>query len=159
MTFYLGAVLVAAVVVWMVVRPLFTGGSAPVGPADDEPTEAESRKRTALLQLRDVEQDYATGKLDERDYAELRHEVAGEALEAIRTRDLERERAAALSSESGPSRNAERTLAPPVLASVCSACGYVLETGSRFCSACGLAVAAGVPGGTSSPAASDRALA
>ena len=129
MIFYLGATLIAGVVIWIIIHPLFTGRSALAGRAPEEPTEAESRKRIALLALRDAEHDHAAGKLDIVDYRELRSELAAEAIEAIAQVDRARARDAA---------EGEALSEPGV--EYCSECEHELEPASRFCSACGAKV-------------------
>jgi len=131
LTLILGIALVTGVVVWVVVHPITAGRSAPIQRAEHEPTEAESRKRIALLALRDVELDYQTGKLDTGDYRELRAEAAARALAAIDAVELgDRGVGGSGPHSSGPEDLAEG-LEP------CRDCGYRVEPGSRFCSSCG----------------------
>ena len=129
--FYLGAFLIASVVIWAIVSPLVTGKEAPTGRGKDEPSEAEAKKRVALLALRDVEQDRFTGKLDDADYGELRGELVAEALQAIDEAEGEPERRYRRSSVADPGTSPR----------FCSTCGHRLEVDSRFCSDCGVRVA------------------
>ena len=129
----LGALLLVAAVVIFILQPLITGQRASLVREDDERSEAEALRRVKLLALRDVEYDYATGKLDEEDYASLKAELSAEALEALEmsereasgvgTEALEREIAAVRAGlESG---------------TTCTSCGFANDEGSRFCASCG----------------------
>lgn len=142
-----GLILVVAVVAF-VLHPVVAGKSATLTRVQDEPTEAEARKRVALLALRDVEYDFATGKLDEADYSALREELASEAIEALAAEEAERE---------GPAKGIEPSEArhPGAVeleelereieayrqelgeALPCERCGHLNETEARFCASCG----------------------
>lgn len=150
-----GAVLVALGVVLFVLQPVLAGRAAPLDRDDDELTEAEARKRVALLALRDVEYDYATGKLDDDDYESLRGELAAEALEALRAEEVEARAADAGEGEPGgyPAARSldelEREIAAYRAALrrgvPCATCGHVNEAGSRFCAQCGSPLEEEVP--------------
>jgi len=145
------AVLLALAVVVFVLYPVVFGQSAPMDREDDELTEAQHRKKIALLALRDVEYDYLAGKLDEPDYRKLKQEIASEALEAIDTEEAEWVARDALARAEGrPSESAEVSAAleaeiAALRASiregiVCSQCGHPNASGSRFCADCGSAL-------------------
>ena len=138
----LGAVLVAAAVVLYVVQPVFSGERAPLASLDEEFTEAEARRHLSLVALRDVEYDFATGKIDERDYRRLRDELAREALDALREVRRGRER----TRGSPPARDTladdlEREIAAYRAAlragTVCDRCGSANLEVALFCAACG----------------------
>jgi hypothetical protein len=145
--------LFAGAVMFFVLQPLLSGRSAPMGWSDEEMTDAEAKRRVSLLALRDVEYDRVTGKLDERDYQELKREISGEALAALAEEHEERRVAAAgirvdpargkgpgvmdLESEVRRVRQGLRSGA------TCRACGHVNPTGSRYCSSCGSALGSG----------------
>jgi hypothetical protein len=133
MVMALGALLLAAAVVFFVLQPLVAGQSAPLGRSDDEMSEVESRRRVKLLALRDVEMDFVTGKLDNEDYRSLKRELSAEALDALHATEREEQGlgTAALEAEIAEVR---RTLASGVS---CGGCGHVNPSGSRFCSTCG----------------------
>ena len=131
MSFFVGVILIAGVVVWTVARPLISGGVTPRGRTGHEPTEAESRRRIALLVLRDVELDYATGKLDAEDYRDLRAEAAAEALAAIQAVDE------VVTDNGDDPSDLTTDVSTPAVPGVCDGCGHVLEAESNFCSACG----------------------
>lgn len=153
-----GALLIVGGVVAYVLHPLLTGTRAPLTREEDEPSEADARKRVALLALRDVEYDFATGKLDEADYEELREEIGVEALAALEAQEAERdlpEAGAAADAEPGgyPAARSVDELEREIAAYraalrkavVCPSCQHLNEPGSRFCALCGTAT--GVGGG------------
>lgn len=146
----LAGLLVVLAVVLFILQPVLTGEEAPMHRQDDEPTEAEARKRVALLALRDVEYDFATGKLDQGDYEGLRGELAAEALAA-----LDAEAAVTPGGPEGGSggtasarmaRSRERDDLEAEIArfraalregTACGECGEANPAGSRFCGGCG----------------------
>ena len=140
-----GALLLVGLTVFLILQPILTGQGAPLAASKDEPTEAQFRKRVSLLQLRDVEYEFAMGKLGEVDYRALKAEISAEALAAIREEEggepqdpdsteargdaeLEREIAAIRERISG--------------GRFCSECGHPNAAGSRFCAECGTRLAA-----------------
>ena len=146
MGFFIGAALVAAAVVLFIVQPVAKGLHASLEREEDELTETEARKRVALLALRDVEYDYLAGKLDENDYRSLKGELTAEALAALEAD--ERVRSGRFSGEAAEALEAEIAEARAGLRSgaFCSDCGFANEPGSRFCSACGHALAGALTG-------------
>jgi hypothetical protein len=96
--------------------------------AEEEPEPASRRERVSLYAaLRDLEQDFETGKVSEEDYRTLRDDL--------------RARAAALLQQ-------EREAQPRAAASLrlveaphCPACGATPRSGDRFCAACGARLA------------------
>lgn len=153
MTVLLPALLLAIAVVFFVLHPVISGQSAPMDREDEELTEAQHRKRTALFALRDVEYDYLAGKLDDADYRKLKQEIAAEAFAAIDAEEAEwaaREGARrAAGGPTGPalvegSGGVEEEIAQ-LRASirdgmVCPHCGHPNAQGSRFCGDCGAAL-------------------
>jgi hypothetical protein len=139
------AVAIAALV--LVLEPLArrTGHLESLG-LPDEPDltpieESESPKVQALLALKEIEFDRATGKLSDEDYGELKTRYGREALAAM---DAERELAVAV-EESGDAdplealiRQARKGLR------VCPACGPRPEASAAFCSECGRALTGAV---------------
>ena len=136
MSVVVGAVLLIAAVVLFVLQPMLSGQRASLHRELDEPTEAESRRRVTLLALRDVEYDYATGKLDDADYNALKRELAAEALTALERFDAE---TAAGPAGAPPELEAEIARLRGGLRSgtACGACGTVNDAGSLFCAYCG----------------------
>lgn len=144
--------------VFYVIQPVLTGRSAPLDRRSDEPSEIEARKRVALLALRDVEYDFATGKLDDGDYQQLRGELATEALEAMRLEEAATSPGSA--PDSGDTATAARDAIEEEIAryraalkagTACPECRQVNEPGSRFCSNCGFSLAAAPAVASSAP--------
>lgn len=118
MTLLLLSVLMALAAGAWVIQPLLARRAAVL--ADVAPgavLDAEARKRVALASLKEVEYDYAAGKLDEADYREMRDRLSVEALRALRA--------------------AEAVRVPVAAKPVRHACGFVNPGGSRFCAGCG----------------------
>ena len=136
MTAVVGAVLLVAAVVLYILQPMLSGRGASLHRELDEPTEAESRRRVTLLALRDVEYDYATGKLNEEDYRSLRRELAAEALAALEHADAE---AAAGPAAAPPELEEEiaRLRGGLRTGATCAVCGTANDADSRFCAHCG----------------------
>lgn len=142
MMILLGAVLVAAAVVLYVVQPIFSGEKAPLARLDEEFTEAEARRHLSLVALRDVEYDYATGKVDENDYRRLRDELAREALAALReVRRSQEEAGAAPPPQDAVADDLEREIAAYRAAlrsgTLCDRCGSANIGKALFCATCG----------------------
>ena len=136
MSVIIGAVLLVAAVVLYILQPMLSGQRASLHRELDEPTEAEARRRVTLLALRDVEYDYATGKLDETDYRALKRELAAEAIDALDQAEAE---AAAGPGSAPPELEDEIAKLRTGLraGTTCSSCGSTNEGGSLFCAYCG----------------------
>jgi hypothetical protein len=124
-----GALVLAVLVLWILLRPL--ARRVPEAPEPDEPIPAEETRRgQALAALTDLEFDHATGKLSDDDYGELRRRHGKAAL--------------ALLDEPGPPLSAEALVARRLEAIergvVCPTCGPRPEPDARFCSTCGRAI-------------------
>ena len=140
MTLFIGASLVALAVVLFILQPVVKGLHASLERDEFELTDTEARKRVALLALRDVEYDFLADKLDEHDYRSLKAELTAEALAALEAD--ERAQGGAGPHEDDLEAEITQIRAGLREGSVCGACGFSNEAGSRFCSACGQAVAA-----------------
>jgi hypothetical protein len=144
----LAAVLVGALVLWLVLQPLIH--PAPSRPPVFEPVDPEETpKGIALSALKEIEFDRETGKLSDADYQFLKAKYTAAALEVLRqeratggagtgsdnvealiaakVRALRSASASASSDPvSAPSRPAE-----------CSSCGPRPEMDAVYCSSCG----------------------
>lgn len=99
-----------------VLYPLFR---EPLGISTIARGAGRERVTTAVDALREIEFDHATGKLSERDYAELKSSYTERAVAAMRA---------------GESDRAHQI--------VCDSCGPRPESDALFCSDCGRALAA-----------------
>lgn len=140
---FVGGGLLAAAVVMYVLLPLVRGEHAPLHRSADEPTEKEHRRRVALSALRDVEYDYATGKLDDDDYRRLKDELSVEALRVLRDGESEadapvpEEEPAPAASDDAIEAEIARIRRGLREGTTCRACAHVNPAGSRFCGSCG----------------------
>ncbi|MDH5804011.1 MAG: zinc ribbon domain-containing protein [Gemmatimonadota bacterium] len=120
-------ILVAGVLVAFILEPLLRASKGVSGPVEDdfvELEESDSPKIKALLALREIEFDLATGKLSDEDYASLKGKYSKLALQAIGEEKSEEERAEKAGAVSGEN-------------SACPSCGPRPETTALFCSDCG----------------------
>lgn len=135
------AVALGALVLWYILSPLFrpaTAAPAFLDPLDPE----ETRRGIALIALKEIDFDRATGKLSDADYQALKEKYTHEAVAAMREEDVSVDPVEALIAERA------RTLGPAEAVAggqVCPRCGPRPEPDARFCSNCG--------GGLVSPAA------
>ena len=138
----LAGVAVAAVALVVVLEPLLRNRpDQPATPEEDAGEafapveESESPKIQALLALKEIEFDRATGKLSDDDYAQLKARYAKRALAAI---DAEETASGAVAAAEAGDDPAEALIrAARDHASVCPVCGPRPETGAAFCSECG----------------------
>jgi hypothetical protein len=136
------ATLVLALVLWLVFGPLLerrghASGMLPPEPPDPE----ETRRGAALLALKEIEFDRATGKLNDADYELLKARYSVEAVAALK----EEEGAIATATDAPEAMIAARLAALRSAgaseASVsCARCGPRPEADARYCSTCGLPV-------------------
>lgn len=138
----IAGIAVAFVAVGTVLQPLLARGPRAV-PADSEGDasvefedieESASPKVQALLALREIEFDRATGKLSDEDYEELKAKYSRVALDAIR-----REEAGEVPG-TGPEEDAAEALVRKVAQGgipICPNCGPRPEADAAFCSDCG----------------------
>ena len=119
-----------------ILLPLLRGGEARIDSDPGDLKEEDAKKKALLFALRDVEYDFATGKLDDRDYQSLKSELAHEALAVMETPEAAE---AALASEAleAEIRRVREGLRE---GTTCRRCGRVNDSGSQFCSRCGFAV-------------------
>ncbi|GMR12475.1 MAG: hypothetical protein BMS9Abin29_0664 [Gemmatimonadota bacterium] len=143
MVLIVGAALLTGGVILFILLPVIRGGRASLERSEDELTESEAKKRVSLLALRDVEYDFATGKLDEGDYKDLKREISREALSALREVEAEGDRrlrrAKGSADEEAGGIEAEIAAVREGLrrGTTCHTCGHSNADGSRFCAGCG----------------------
>jgi Double zinc ribbon len=133
--------IVAAAVVALVLEPLVRRTSVTTQPDDFdmdivELEEMDSPKIRALLALREIEFDKATGKLSDEDYGRLKSQYAGEALEAIAVEEREQEVQGVSASGEDPAEHAVASRRSGEKRE-CPTCGVRPEPGAVFCSQCG----------------------
>lgn len=128
-----GALILVGAVVAYILAPVIQDRRASLEREEDELSDAQAARRVALLALRDVEYDYQTGKLDEKDYREVKRQLSAEALAAMKALEEEGGRDA-LEAEIADMRQGLRA------GNVCEICGFRNPGGSRFCGACGTAL-------------------
>ena len=139
MSVLIGGVLLAAGVMLFILEPVFSGRSAPLYDGDDGYDEGAARRRVALTALRDLEYDRATGKLDERDYGQLKTELSREALRHLGPEEGEE------GNDGPPVDRASRELEAEIAqlrraireGMQCVACEHLNRLGARFCARCG----------------------
>jgi hypothetical protein len=133
----LAGVAVAVAVLALVLEPLVRRPGLDALGAPDEPEatpieESDSRKVQALLALKEIEFDRATGKLSDDDYAELKARYGRDVLAAL---EAEQQQAAAVVGAADPAEALIRSVRHDL--QVCPHCGPRPETGAAFCSECG----------------------
>lgn len=133
-------IIVALAALALVMEPLFRAsilGSSAIeveraSPEENrEFDELESPKIKALMALREIEFDRATGKLSDEDYLALKSRYSKRALEAIEAEE---------SREGGEADEVEaviRRARDQLRTPVCPSCGPRLEGDAAFCSECG----------------------
>lgn len=135
---------VAIAAVGLVLEPLLRGAPHAFSPAptaqnpDLELTdlsESSSPKVQALLALKEIEFDRATGKLSDEDYRSLKQRYAREAVTAIGAEAGEE--AVSPSDEGGDAAEAAVTRLKTRQSAACATCGVPAEPGAAFCSRCG----------------------
>ena len=130
-------VIVATVALALVLEPLlrpagFSRLSGAVEPDFQDIEESDSPKVQALLALREIDFDRATGKLSDADYADLRKKYAAMVLEAVQG-----EEAAATAVDGDDAAEAAIERIKSIQLEHCPTCNLQLEPGSAFCSNCG----------------------
>jgi hypothetical protein len=107
----LAALLLGFTLIWIVFEPLVGGHRRPESLSPDPPELEATAHGAALIALKDLELDYATGKLSASDYDELRVRFTAAAVASLRQ-----------TGPDGPS---------------CPSCGPRSEQDAVFCSECG----------------------
>jgi len=126
----IASALLGLIVLGLVLGPLFEAGRT-ADPGWLEPLDPEETRRgVALIALKEIDFDRATGKLSDADYETLKARYTSEALAALREDE-----------SSGPDAVealiAERAQGLAAGVRYCTECGRPLAVGARFCSECG----------------------
>lgn len=146
----IAAVCLGALVLWLILMPLYQPVRAEPDYVEPEDPE-ETRRGIALIALKEIDFDRATGKLSDADYEFLKSKYTAEALAAIRE-----EAPAPAAAGATPSLRCARCGAHPEpgakfctgcgaslsTATACPSCRAPFEPGTRFCTSCGTPVAA-----------------
>jgi len=136
------ALFLGLLVLWMILEPLYRPAVA--APAWEEPEDPEETRRgIALIALKEIDFDRATGKLSDTDYEVLKARYAREALDALEEEG--HSPAAAGSTDDAierliAGRVAELDAAPghaDAGSPICPNCGPRPEPDALFCSSCG----------------------
>ncbi len=140
-TTIVGLVLVLAAAFY-VAWPLLSGApaAADTGVAtDDAPSDPEHEKDLALRAIREADFDHRTGKLSDEDYASLRDELEGRALNAMAEIDAANALHAVPTSTSAtpPAASTSTARAAAEPGGFCPACGVRFARDARFCPGCG----------------------
>ncbi len=128
----IAATVVMFALLWLIVQPMVLPGGSTELP-DDPPDVEETDRGRALLALREIEFDQATGKLSDDDFAELHARYTRAAVQAI-----EAEPSAVASSDAIEGMIAARVAAITDGATrFCAQCGGRHVADAAFCATCG----------------------
>ena len=135
----LAGLFVALAALALVLEPLARPATAAAHAAGDDPLadplESESPKVRALVALREIEFDRATGKLSEEDYVRLKAKYEAAAIAAIEAEEAGEQAGVAVIPRAAPA-------AAPGSAA-CPRCGPRPEAAPIFCSSCGRSLVGG----------------
>jgi len=120
------AVLLAAVAMAFLIAPLRSPRAEPAL-VSRQAAHAAAERESVLAALRDLDEDFTTGKLDAADHAQMRAELRARAVALL---------AAERDTGAAPAPRAAR------VPSTCPSCAAATSAGARFCSNCGAALAA-----------------
>lgn len=84
------SLLLAAVVGYYVLAPLFRADAAEaerISAAVSEERDLQSRREMLMAALKDLEDDHATGKIDQKDYSQMKTELSTETIEIMKQLD------------------------------------------------------------------------
>ncbi len=118
---------VGVALLWLVLQPMLLPGPEP-DELRDIPDPEETPRGQALLALKEIEFDRATGKLSDDDYAALHARYTTAALATLANEPSASARVEALIAERTGSRTEVR---------FCSQCGARSTDGAKFCAQCG----------------------
>jgi hypothetical protein len=121
------AVLLAGVAMAFLVAPLRSRDAEP-GWVSPQVSNAAAERESVLAALRDLEEDFDTGKLEAADHAQMRSELRARAARLL-----------------GEERGARLQPAAPAPTPSCPSCAAETTPGARFCSSCGVRLAPSGP--------------
>jgi hypothetical protein len=141
-------VIIAAVVLWFVFRPLFLDRGTL-----EESTRSQSRRRQLIEErervletIRELDFDYRMGKVEEVDYADARGRYEAQAIQAMKSIDNANGKPARSPAQSDVENQVEAEIASLRKSGKglkCSSCGTALAPGAKFCDQCGSPVSRG----------------
>ena len=145
------AFLVGGAALMLILLPLLRPTPTAPAPEWELPDLEETRKGQALIALKEIEFDLATGKLSDADFGELKRKFTNEAVAAMR------EEGGSAAAPAAPAKggSACRRCGPRPEGDAlfcsncgsrlgelaCGGCGEVLPSGAKFCEGCGRAAA------------------
>jgi len=141
------AIALGILVLWLVFEPsLLPGSKGPELPPEPEAPE-ETRRGVALLALKEIEFDRATGKLSDADYEMLKSRYAAEAIAALDAEERAPPPKPNVTASADPEQLVSARLrvlragqSAGAESSACLRCGPRPEPDARFCSRCGLSL-------------------
>jgi hypothetical protein len=135
----IAGVAVAIAALALILEPVARPSPAPAPDAADDDEipldESASPKVQALLALKEIEFDRATGKLSDEDFERLRARYSRQALSALDAEEAGEARLAAVATADDPAEALIRAARTGLR--VCPACGPRPEADAAFCSECG----------------------
>ena len=127
----LAAGLVGVALLWLVLQPLLLPMET-VETLADIPDPEETPRGQALLALKEIEFDRATGKLSDEDFTSLHARYTTAALATLASEAPAGDRVEAILADRAAPRGEH---------SFCAECGARLPTDAKFCASCGHAIA------------------
>lgn len=107
--------------------PLMEGRRRTAGRGNHRAGELEARKEAIYAQIKDIDFDYATGKLSDEDYQELRTRYKQDAVSILKEIDRVQHRSAGKRRKKKPAGKQR----------FCSTCGHPATVDEKFCTNCG----------------------
>ena len=123
--------IVGVALLWLVLQPLLFPMEA-TDTLADIPDPEETPRGQALLALKEIEFDRATGKLSDEDFTSLHARYTTAALATLASESTTGDRVEALIADRATPRGDH---------SFCAECGARLPADAKFCASCGHAVA------------------
>jgi hypothetical protein len=130
----IAALVVGLALIWLVLQPI-VAPAAQEPEAYEPPDPEETPRGRALLALKEIEFDRATGKLSDDDYTMLHNRYSARAIAVL--------------DDAGASAPAGATSAPAAGGLPCPTCGGATVPHAAFCGACGASLSVGIPSRTS----------